>query len=102
MGRPRSWERLASSRHLSRFRSMRGSIWLLAVGAGIVLAPAAGTCQQSGAEGLSQAAIDSGVRRYFASRDFAGEGIGATRWIENGAAYTMVEGKEVARYDTRT
>jgi dipeptidyl-peptidase-4 len=53
-------------------------------------------------------ATRAAVHRIFATRDFAPERFGPSRWIENGAAYTTVErpaagrGMDIVRYETAT
>jgi dipeptidyl-peptidase-4 len=48
--------------------------------------------------------VQAGLRRLFASSDFASERFGPARWIEGGTAYTTVErtsgGPEIVRYET--
>ena len=46
--------------------------------------------------------LDRQLKRIFASSDFQAKSFGPARWIENGAAYTTVEAKEIIRYETAT
>jgi dipeptidyl-peptidase 4 len=55
------------------------------------------------------ASATEGLRRIFASRDFAAQRFGPARWIEGGAAYTTVEAStdvlgasDIVRYETAT
>ena len=55
------------------------------------------------------ATATEGLRRIFATRDFAAQRFGPARWIDGGAAYTTVEpstavrgGSDIVRYETAT
>ncbi len=44
--------------------------------------------------------IDSYLHRVFNANEFKVKTFGPAAWLEEGAAYTTVENKEIVRYDT--
>jgi dipeptidyl-peptidase-4 len=78
---------------------MRRAVCAVATAGGLVAAPLTAQVPAQAADML---------RRLFASREFAPEHFGPTRWIAGGAAYTTVEpasdngGSDLVRYETAT
>ncbi len=80
---------------------MRKSLMIALVLAGAAASLHAQAMQESDS-------LRNAVHRIFASRDFAGERFGPSRWIEDGTAYSTVEpaadgkGVDIVRYETAT
>jgi dipeptidyl-peptidase-4 len=70
---------------------MRSPISIVAVAALLTLIPD---------EGRASDQLDRYLRQIFDSKDLQAKSFGPARWIEGGAAYTIVEAGEIARYDT--
>src|ERR1051326_9448939 len=83
----------------TRDRMMRRAVCAVVTAGGRVAAPLTARVPAQAADML---------RRVFASREFAPEHFGPTRWIAGGTAYTTVEpasdngGSDLVRYETAT
>jgi len=51
---------------------------------------------------LASEEMDRSLKRIFGANEFKLKAFGPARWIENGTAYTTVEGGEIIRYQTAT
>ncbi len=52
--------------------------------------------------GRASEQLDRYLHQIFDSKDLQAKAFGPARWIEKGSAYTMLEAKEIARYETAT